>query len=339
MRAKTATVWSRWLIPSLFLLLGGCGFLDYPPAAQRALDAEIAEKRAFISRNPGHPQSKKFLQELDDPDFQRAARTHTVRAYDAYLAHHPSGKHVRRARYRAERLMYDDALASKDPRVLERFLRRFPRRRLSSTAEASLQRSEYEVLRKKEDIASYRAFVARYKNARSEWTEAATQRLERLLLDAAKASPPPHVLKLERYVFDNPGSPYLSEAEDALREARFAQAMRSGKEVDWKAFIRRYEGSGEAGLLRRHMEAEALRGAERSGRVAALERYLERYPPFVPQEENPRLHRHDGAAEEPPGAPVGAREGRGGRGGEKTELQKSLQALSARSRDAAQHRP
>lgn len=276
MRAKTATARGRWLILclSLSFLLGGCGLLGHPPDARKALGAEIAAKRAFIARNPGHPRSKRFLRELDDPDFEGASRAHTLRAYGAYLAHHPSGKHVRRARYRAERLMYEAARASKDPRALERFRGR----RFASPAEARLQRRAYEALRQRSDVASYRAFVARHKDARSEWTEAATQRLERLLLDAAKAAPPPRVLKLERYIFDNPGSPYLPEARDALRTAKFERAMRSGREVDWKAFIRRYEGSREAGILRRHMEAEALRGAERSGRVAALERYLERYP-------------------------------------------------------------
>ena len=122
-------------------------------------------------------------------------------------------------------------------------------------------------------------FIEKYKKARSEWTEAATQRLERLLLDAANASG--DVLELERYVFDNPYSPYLDEAKNTLRAARFKGAMRSKNEADWKAFIRRFQGSQEAALMQQHMEARALEGAERSGRVAALEQFLKRYPDSV----------------------------------------------------------
>ena len=280
MRADGGATRNRTLLLLVSLTIcaaiGGCESLSPMSRAEREADDGIAEKRAFIARNPDHPQAGKFLKELDDPDFQRASRAHTAAAYDEYLRLHALGKHAHRARYWVERLMYYDALTSKKPDAIKSFLKRFPRSRFLSTAESSLQKNEYEAAKKKDDVPSYRAFLSKYEGARSEWTEAATQRLERLLLDKAKASR--SVLALERYIFDNPASPYLSEARAALRSARFEQAMRSGKEVEWKAFIRKYEGSKEAGLIRRHMEAEALKGAERSGRVSALERYLARYP-------------------------------------------------------------
>ncbi len=259
------------------------------------------EKRWFVHDNPIHPQAKILLKELDDFDFQRATQRHTARAYQEYLGYHFDGRYVRRARYWWEQLMYQKALASKEPGALEAFLKRFPEGWFRQPSNVDLQKSEYEALAENDDISSYRAFIAKYKNARSEWTEAATQRLERLLLDVAKTSG--EVLLLERFVFDNPFSPYLDEAKDALRTARFEGAMRSEKEADWKAFIRRFKGSEEAALMQQHMEARALEGAERSGRVAALEQFLERYPNSVhkkrilssinkmAQERNRQVHR------------------------------------------------
>ena len=259
------------------------------------------EKRWFVHDNPDHPQSKVFLAELDEYDFQRARRTHSARAYKEYLEYHFDGEYVRRARYWWEQLMYQEALESKKTGALEEFLKRFPEGWFETPSGAEIQKSEYEVLRGKDEVASYRAFIEKYEKARSEWTEAATQRLERLLLDAAKASG--DVLELERYVFDNPLSSYLPEAKDALRAARFEEAMRSGKEADWKAFIRRFGGSKEAALMQQHMESRALAGAERSGRVAALEQFLVRYPGSVhkgrilssinkmAQERNQQVHR------------------------------------------------
>lgn len=276
MRARRSALRNR---PAYFLAslavcaaLAGCGLPDGPFGAART----AGEKRAFIAKNPGHPRARQFLRELDAPDFQRASRIHTAAAYDEYLRAHPRGKGSRRARRRVERLMYSDALASKNPAALDDFLRRFPESRLLPGAGAGPQRSAYEAARKKDDVPSYRAFIARYKGARSPWTQAATRRLERLLLDEVKESR--SVLELERYIFDNPESPYLPEARGALRAARFERAMRSGREAEREAFLREYEGSREAALMRRRMEERALRGAERSGRVSALERYLARYP-------------------------------------------------------------
>ena len=129
-----------------------------------------------------------FLKELDDFDFQRVSRIHTAKAYKEYLGYHFDGKHVRRARYWWERLKYQEMLESKEPGVLEKFLKGFPEGWFQEVSGVDLQKGEYEALEEKNDVSSYRAFIAKYKNARSEWTEAATQRLERLLLDAARAS-------------------------------------------------------------------------------------------------------------------------------------------------------
>ncbi len=241
------------------------------------------EKRWYVHDNPDHPQSKVYLAELDEFDFERATRKHTAHAYKEYLEYHYTGKYFRRARYWWERLHYREVLESKEPGALEKYLKGFPEGWFEKSTDVDIQKSEYAALKEKDDIASYRAFINKYKKARSEWTEAATQRLERLLLDAAKASD--DVLDLERYVFDNPLSLYLPEAKDALRAARFEGAMRSKKEADWKAFIRRFKGSEEAALMQQHMEARALEGAERSGRVAALEQFLERYPNSVHKEQ------------------------------------------------------
>ncbi|MDE0332028.1 MAG: hypothetical protein OXL41_09185 [Nitrospinae bacterium] len=277
------------------------GCLETTRVRRRAPRDVMNEKRWFVHDNPNHPQAKNFLKELDDYDFQRTTRTHTARAYKEYLDYHFDGKYVRRARYWWEQLMYQEALESKKTGALEEFLKRFPEGWFESPSDVDIQKSEYEVLRGKDEVVSYRAFIKKYEKARSEWTEAATQRLERLLLDAAKASS--DVLELERFVFDNPYSPYLDEAKDALRAARFGEAMRSEKEADWKAFIRRFEGSKEAALMQQHMEARALAGAERSGRVSALEQFLVRYPGSVhkgrilssinkmAQEKNQQVHR------------------------------------------------
>ena len=284
MSANASLIWNRLLFFLfcfiLSLTLVGC--LESPRVRRVAPRDVMNEKRWFVYDNPTHPQSKVFLAELDEYDFERATRRHTARAYKEYLDYHFDGKYVRRARYRWEQLMYQEALASKDLGVLEAFQKPFPEGWFRLPSNVDLQKSEYEALGEKDDVSSYRAFIAKYKKARSEWTEAATQRLERLLLNAAKASG--DVLELERYVFDNPLSSYLPEAKDALRAARFEAAMRSEREADWKTFIRRFEGSKEATLMQQRMEARALEGAERSGRVAALEQFLVRYPASVHKE-------------------------------------------------------
>ena len=258
------------------------GCLETTRVRSRAPRDVMNDKRWFVHDNPDHPQAKVFLAELDEFDFERATRKHTARAYKEYLEYHFTGKYFRRARYWRERLLYQEALESKEPGALEEFLKHFPEGWFETPSGVDTQKSEYEALRKKDEVASYRAFIEKYEKARSEWTEAATQRLERLLLEAAKASG--SVLGLERFVFDNPTSPYLEEAKGALRAVRFERAMRSGKETDWKAFVRRFEGSKEAALMQEHMEERALEGAERSGRVAALEQFLVRYPDSVHKE-------------------------------------------------------
>jgi len=232
--------------------------------------------RELLFQNPGHPRAAEIRQKLDEADYAAAAQEHTARAYLRYLEHHPAGAHARRARHWAERISYYDALSSPNPAALKEFLQRFPESGFATEAGATLQRAEYEEVKKRDTIEAWRAFVARHKGARSEWTAAATQRLERLLLDRAKAER--NELVLARYIHDNPESPYLGEARTALREAAFERVMRSRNEADWAEFIRSHPGTKEAEAVARHVEEEALRGAERSGRVSALEAYLARYP-------------------------------------------------------------
>ena len=284
MRTHTNLAGNRLFFFLLCFILGSTlvGCPETSRVRRRAPRDVMNEKRWFVHDNPDHPQSKVFLAELDEFDFERATRRHTALAYKEYLEYHFTGKYFRRARYWRERLLYQEALESKEPGALEEFLKRFPEGWFETPSGVDIQKSEYEVLREKDEVASYRAFIEKYEKARSEWTEAATQRLERLLLDAAKASG--SVLGLERFAFDNPTSPYLEEAKGALRAVRFERAMRSGKEADWKAFVRRFEGSKEAALMRQHMETRALEGAERSGRVAALEQFVVRYPDSIHKE-------------------------------------------------------
>ena len=278
MSAHTSLTGNRLFFFLLCFILSSTlvGCLESPRVRRKAPRDVMNDKRWFVHDNPNHPQSKVLLAELDEFDFERATRRHTARAYKEYLEYHFTGKYFRRARYWRERLLYLRALESKEPGALEGFLKRFPEGWFETPSGVDIQKREYDALRGKDEVASYRAFIEKYEKARSEWTEAATQRLERLLLDAAKASG--NVLGLERFVFDNPTSPYLEEAKDALRAVRFEKAMRSEREADWKAFVRRFEGSKEAALMRQRMEARALEGAERSGRVAALEQFLVRYP-------------------------------------------------------------
>ncbi|MEK6710141.1 MAG: hypothetical protein AABZ64_06150 [Nitrospinota bacterium] len=208
--------------------------------------------------------------------YEEAQRGHTAPAYTRYLEKHPAGAYARQARHWAERLAYYDALSARDPRVLESFLRRYPQSGYANDVQASYQRAEYQRVRGADTIEAYRAFAAQFRGQRSEWTEAATQRLERLLLDRAKEGG--QEIELSRYVHDNPGSPYLPEAREALRRLAFQRVVRSQDEKDWRDFLRDHPGTPEAGRVAQHMEDEALRGAERSGRVSALQRFLELYP-------------------------------------------------------------
>ncbi len=212
----------------------------------------------------------------DDVEFRRAQELHTAPAYRRYLSRFPAGRHTREARFLTERIAYFDASARMRPAALKAFLRKFPTSEFASGAQEELQRVEFRRLRQADEIEGYRAFLKRYKKAPTQWTASATQRLERLLLDRAKASG--NELTLSRYIHDNPGTPYMNEARDALREAAFNRVMRSRDPDDWKAVLRRYRRTREAMIVGKHMEAEELRSAERAGTASALESYLKRYP-------------------------------------------------------------
>ena len=265
-----------WLAaPALALLLAGCG--GSGPAFQLARAEETpAAYREFLFRNPNHPKAAEVRALLDDADYTHSEQLHTAQAYLDYLEKHPTGKHFRKARHWAERLSYYDAISRKDSAFLKNFLKRFPGGEFASDAETKIQRARYRDVRKKESIGGYRRFLARYKNAPSEVTAEATQRLERLLLDDAKIAP--KELPLARFIHDNPSSPYLPEARRILRGRRFERVIVSLAESDWKEFLRAYPGTKEAAAVAKRMEEEALRAAERSGRISALERYLKRSP-------------------------------------------------------------
>ncbi|MEE9274469.1 MAG: hypothetical protein V3V62_04070 [bacterium] len=273
----------RWdalpAILALALLAGGCGGagggggISFAAAAARNSPAAYRE---FLFRHPKHPRAAEIRRLLDKADFEEASNKHTAEEYRRYLNEHPDGEFVRRARHWEERLSYFDAVSRKDAEALRKFLDRHPKSRFAAGAGSSLQKAELKALRTKESIAGYRAFLERHRNRPSELTAEATQRLERLLLDEAKLRR--DETALSRYIYDNPDSPYLEEARTELRRLSFDRVIYSSSEAEWLKFIRRFKGTEEAAVVSKHMEDEALRGAERSGRVAALERFLERYP-------------------------------------------------------------
>lgn len=242
----------------LVLILGACG-LGAGLGSGGAGGSDAASRR-----------------QIDEADFRAAQALHTAAAYRRYLKRHPDGAHARRAGLLAEQISYYDVISRMKPIELEAFIRKYPKSRFASTAQEELQKTEYGKVKREDSIKDYRAFIERHRKYPSEWTAAATQRLERLLLDRAKASG--NVLTLTRYIHDNPATPYMAEATEALKQASFERAMDSKLADDWDAFIRRYPRSREAEIVAKHMEEEELRIAERSGSAAALEKYLKRYP-------------------------------------------------------------
>jgi outer membrane protein assembly factor BamD (BamD/ComL family) len=229
-----------------------------------------------LSSGGGGGSDATSLRQSDDADFRAAQSLHTAAAYRKYIELHPTGAHARRAGLLVEQISYYDVMSRMKPNELEAFIRKYPESRFASTAQEELQKAEFSKAKRDDSIKNYRAFIERHRKYPSEWTAAATQRLERLLLDRAKASS--NVLTLTRHIHDNPGSPYMAEAREALKQASYERAMNSKVADDWDAFIRRYPRSREAEIVARHMKKEELRVAERSRSAAALEKYLERYP-------------------------------------------------------------
>ncbi len=265
---------SRRAAVCLFLLplvLSACG-LGRRLGALRGVAGGAQRTAAPKSAPAGSPADVL----ADDSDFQRAVELHTAPAYNAYLDQRPTGKHARRARLLSERLSYYDAISRMEAEKLQAFLEKYPRGRFASSAQERLQRAEYKLAKGKDTIAAYRAFIARHRKAKSEWTASATQRLERLLLDRAMASG--NELTLSRYIHDNPETPYLTEAREALRQASFNRVMTRKNIDDAREFLRRYKGTPEARIVAGQIEEEVLRSAERSGSASALERFLESYP-------------------------------------------------------------
>jgi len=228
------------------------------------------------SENPAVFQIPGFRGQSDETEFRRAQEFHTAQAYLRYLEHHPGGRHTRRARHLVERLSYLDAVAGGKPADLKAFMRKYPHSRFASSTQIRLLGVEFHEARRKDSIHAYRAFLKRHKGAPREWVSAATLRLERLLLDKAKLSG--KELVLSRYIHDNPGTPYMAEAKEALRSVVLGRVMASKDEEDWLKFVRRFKGSKEARRVALHMKEERLRTAERSGSSSALERYLLLYP-------------------------------------------------------------
>ncbi|MDA0999992.1 MAG: hypothetical protein O2807_05670 [bacterium] len=260
------------LVPLLFTL-AGCGASGYDSVQS---PTSTAGYREFLFRQPNHPRAAQVRALLDEADFRKAGEDHTANAYQIYLAQHPSGKFVREARYWAERLTYYDAISSKNSEAVKNFLSKYPQSRFASQAEVRLQRTEFEEAQAKNSIPAYRQFLKRHLRVKSQYTAAARQRLERLLLDTAKAEQNPEALLL--YIQQHPQSPYLQEARTAHRRLEFERVLQVRDEQRWRDFLWRYRGTHEAKLVAQHMEREMLRMAERSGRISALYQFLERYP-------------------------------------------------------------
>lgn len=235
-----------------------------------------AAYREFIFRNPNHPQVKEIRDLLDDADFKKAKRVHTAPGYRRYLDQHPSGNHVRQATYLVEWNSYYDALSQTNSAQIKDFIKRFPRGRFASQAQERLQRAEYARVRRRDTITSYRNFLERYKKYRSQWTAAADQRLERLLLDSAMANNNERALYF--FILDHSKSPYIKEAKLAIKKVIFRRVLGSNNESAMEKFIREHRGSNEAAAVGGRLEEIVLRSAEKTGRAEDLERFLKRFP-------------------------------------------------------------
>ena len=215
----------------------------------------------------------------DHSSFRIAMNEHTSQAYGKYIKYHPNGKFIRRAKYWFEKLSYEEALGNKNLNALSGFLKKFSGGNFASEAEVILQKREFRKLRKQDKIRGYDKFLKKYKNKRSEWTEAAQQRLERLTLDNAIRIKNPKFFYY--FIYDFPSSPFLKEAKRHLVQIRFQRSIESGLEREWRKFLEEFPGTQESKRMKQHIQSEALRGAERSGRVGALVRFLRLYPKSV----------------------------------------------------------
>ena len=211
--------------------------------------------------------------------FRNAMKEHTSKSYEMYIKHHPNGKFIRRAKYWFEKLSYEEALGNKNLNALSGFLKKFSEGNFASQAEIILQKREFKKLRIQDKIKGYDKFLKKYKRKRSEWTEAAQQRLERLTLDNARRIKNPKLLYY--FIYDFPSSPHLEEAKKYLVQIRFQKSVESGLEREWTKFLKEFPESEEAIRMKEHIQNQALRGAEKSGRVGALVRFLRLYPQSV----------------------------------------------------------
>lgn len=212
----------------------------------------------------------------DNVFFRKAMKEHTSKSYKKYIKHHPKGKFIRRAKYWVEKLSYEEALGNKNLNALSEFLQKFSKGNFASKAEIILQRREFETIRKKDNIKDYDKFLKKYRKSRSEWTEAAQQRLERLILDNARRMKNPKLFYY--FIYDFPSSHYVPEAKKHLVQLRFQRSVESGLEREWKNFLKEFSGTEQAKRMQEHIQNQALRGAEKSGRVGALIRFLRLYP-------------------------------------------------------------
>ena len=249
----------------VFMIFPGCGSF---------IKTKISETKTSETKT-----SEKVSEVLKDPDrvsFQKAMKEHTSKSYGKYIKHYPDGKLIRRAKYWFEKLSYEEALGNKDLNALSEFLKKFSKSTFATEAETILQRREFKLIRKKDRIKDYDKFLKRYKNKRSEWTEAAQQRLERLTFNIAKRRK--NAKLFYYFIYDFPTSPYVGEAKKNLIKIRFQGAVDTGLEREWKKFLQEFPDTEEANMMKAHIQNEALRGAEKSGRVGALVRFLRLYP-------------------------------------------------------------
>ena len=218
-------------------------------------------------------------QDSDHVFFRKAMKEHTSKSYKNYIKNYPNGKFIRRAKYWFEKLSYEEALGNKNLNVLSKFLKKFSKGNFASKAEIVLQRREFEIIRKKESIKDYDRFLKKNKKKISEWTEVAQQRLERLTLDTARRMKNPKLFYY--FIYDFPFSPYVAEAKKHLVQIRFQRSVDSRLEREWKNFLKEFPYTEQAKRMKEHIQNQALRGAEKSGRVGALVRFLRLYPKSI----------------------------------------------------------
>lgn len=200
----------------------------------------------YVDYREKQKQEVRYQQERQiEQQFRQARSSHTLEAYDAFIATYPNSKLMDQALYYRDELALEEAKAKRSVEAVEAFIQRYPKSSWQSAAHWWRDKLKIKELEELDSVLEYEKFIQNYPD--SSWKKTAIHERDALLYKQAKTLNTVDAYKT--FLANHPKSAYKEKVESRLKRLQNTIEQQNAIPSARDIYLKRFQDSSVGELV------------------------------------------------------------------------------------------